>query len=103
MSDTCSLFPPFGDSWPSCLLPSQLDLGYQFPQLGNSPEFILLKPREQKGVQSIVSTGLLLQGVDALWPEDLSTVQLHGFERRRQADKMAMSAENMHDLVVHMT
>ena len=22
MSDTCSLFPPFGDSWPSCLLPS---------------------------------------------------------------------------------
>ena len=25
MSDTCRLFPPFGDSWPSCLLPSQLD------------------------------------------------------------------------------
>ena len=23
MSDTCSLFPPFGDPWPSCLLPSQ--------------------------------------------------------------------------------
>ena len=22
MSDTCSLFPPFGDPWPSCLLPS---------------------------------------------------------------------------------
>ena len=25
MSDTFSLFPPFGDPWPSCLLPSQLD------------------------------------------------------------------------------
>ena len=23
LSDTCSLFPPFGDPWPSCLLPSQ--------------------------------------------------------------------------------
>ena len=23
MSGTCSLFPPFGDPWPSCLLPSQ--------------------------------------------------------------------------------
>ena len=23
MSDTCSLFPPFRDPWPSCLLPSQ--------------------------------------------------------------------------------
>ena len=23
MSDTCSLFPPFGDPWPSCLLLSQ--------------------------------------------------------------------------------
>jgi len=22
MSDTCNLFPPFGDPWPSCLLPS---------------------------------------------------------------------------------
>ena len=22
MSDTCRLFPPFGDPWPSCLLPS---------------------------------------------------------------------------------
>ena len=26
MSDTCSLFPPCGDSWPSCLLPSQYHL-----------------------------------------------------------------------------
>ena len=26
MSDTCSLFPPFGDPWPSCLLPSQRHL-----------------------------------------------------------------------------
>ena len=26
MSDTCSLFPPFGDPWPSCLLPSQLQI-----------------------------------------------------------------------------
>ena len=25
MSDTCRLFPPFGDPWPSCLLPSQED------------------------------------------------------------------------------
>ena len=24
MSDTCRLFPPFGDPWPSCLLPSQI-------------------------------------------------------------------------------
>ena len=24
MSDTCRLFPPFGDPWPSCLLPSHL-------------------------------------------------------------------------------
>ena len=24
MSETCSLFPPFGDPWPSCLLPCQL-------------------------------------------------------------------------------
>ena len=23
MSDTCRLFPPFADPWPSCLLPSQ--------------------------------------------------------------------------------
>ena len=26
MYDTCSLFPPFGHPWPSCLLPSQYDL-----------------------------------------------------------------------------
>ena len=26
MSDTCSLFPPFGDPWPFCLLPSQVDM-----------------------------------------------------------------------------
>ena len=26
MHDTCSLFPPFGDPWPSCLLPSQHNL-----------------------------------------------------------------------------
>ena len=26
MSDTCRLFPPFGDPWPSCLLPSHLHL-----------------------------------------------------------------------------
>ena len=25
-SDTCCLFSPFGDPWPSCLLPSQYDL-----------------------------------------------------------------------------
>ena len=25
MSDTCSLFPPFGDPWPSCLLSSQMN------------------------------------------------------------------------------
>ena len=25
MSDTCRLFPPFGDPWPSFLLPSQLE------------------------------------------------------------------------------
>ena len=25
MSDICSLFPPFGDPWPSCLLPSHYD------------------------------------------------------------------------------
>ena len=27
MSDTCRLFPPYGDPWPSCLLPSQFPLG----------------------------------------------------------------------------
>ena len=26
MSGTCSLFPPFGDPWPSCLLPSQCEV-----------------------------------------------------------------------------
>ena len=26
MSDTCRLFPPFGDPWPSCLLPCQVHL-----------------------------------------------------------------------------
>ena len=26
MSDTCRLFPPFGDPWPSCLLPCQVRL-----------------------------------------------------------------------------
>ena len=26
MSDPCSLFPLFGDPWPSCLLPSQWSL-----------------------------------------------------------------------------
>ena len=31
MSGTCSLFPPFGDPWPSCLLPSQVD-GHEFEQ-----------------------------------------------------------------------
>ena len=25
MSDTCRLFPLFGDPWPSCLLPSHVD------------------------------------------------------------------------------
>ena len=28
MSDTCSLFPLFGDPWPSCLLPSHEDTLY---------------------------------------------------------------------------
>ena len=27
MSDTCRLFPPFGDPWPSYLLPSHRDRG----------------------------------------------------------------------------
>ena len=31
MSDTCSLFPPFGDPWPSRLLPSQPQSGLPFP------------------------------------------------------------------------
>ena len=30
MSDTCSLFPPFGDPSPSCRLPSQ-SLGWEDP------------------------------------------------------------------------
>ena len=32
MSDTCRLFPPFGEPWPSCLLPSQL-LWPKLPEL----------------------------------------------------------------------
>ena len=50
MSETCSLFPPFGDPWPSCLLLSHSpggsdvkvstcnvgDLGLT-PELGRSP------------------------------------------------------------------
>ena len=31
MSDTCSLFPLFGDPWPSCLLPSQREGHVNFP------------------------------------------------------------------------
>ena len=33
MSDTCSLFSPFGDPWPSCLLPSQKE---SYDQPGSS-------------------------------------------------------------------
>ena len=36
MSDTCSLFPPFGNPWPSCLLPSHIQPSH--PLL--SPSFL---------------------------------------------------------------
>ena len=32
MSDTCRLFPPFEDLWPSCLLPSRMQLK-KFPDI----------------------------------------------------------------------
>ena len=38
MSDTCSLCPPFGDPWPSCLLPSHMDRlkGKRWPKICNT-------------------------------------------------------------------
>ena len=38
MSDTCRLFLPFGDPWPSCLLPSQ-----------NEPQTNFLEVQKFKG------------------------------------------------------
>ena len=42
MSDTCSLFPPFGDPWPSCLLPSHYLQGI-FPTQGSNLGFLPCK------------------------------------------------------------
>ena len=44
MPDACSLLPPFGDPWPSCLLPSQKEKergGEQESFTGATPRWAL--------------------------------------------------------------
>ena len=50
MSDTCSLFPLFGDPWPSCLLPSQTFVGKVMSLLFNklSRLVITFLPRSKR-------------------------------------------------------
>ena len=56
LRDTCSLFPLFGDPWPSCLLPSQ----YQYP--GSSADvcsrsgFCRLPQHDMTGILSTMYT-----------------------------------------------
>ena len=53
MSDTCRLFPPFGDPWPSCLLPS------------HSPPFFrrIMLPREKGHRFRSITASELRRGV----------------------------------------
>ena len=50
MSDTCKLFPPFGDPWPSYLLLSQYLPQNQRVWSLYRPEKVGLLPRDQSGV-----------------------------------------------------
>ena len=42
MSDTCRLFPPFGDPWPSRLLPSQLQIVSPLGLLQTEGQFLAI-------------------------------------------------------------
>ena len=55
MSGTCSLFPPFGDPWPSCLLPSQTPLG--FPDGASGKESVCGCRRLIGGEGSVLGLG----------------------------------------------
>ena len=50
MSDTCSLFPPFGEPWSSCLLPSQNEMKW-----GNNPDYFPRRFIFQKYFSSVQS------------------------------------------------
>ena len=60
MSDTCSLFPLFGDPWPSCLLPSHVDhnkLWKILKEMGIPYHLICLLRNLYAGQDSTVRTG----------------------------------------------
>ena len=54
MSDTCRLFPPFGDPWPSCLLPSQVHLvkAMVFPMVMYGYESWTVKKAERRRIDA---------------------------------------------------
>ena len=47
MSDTCSLFPPFGDPWPYCLLPSHTDDTTLMGESKEELKSLLMKMKEK--------------------------------------------------------
>ena len=51
ISDTCSLFPPFGDPWPFCLLPSHLLVFKLAPISASTP------PQKPTWICPLVETG----------------------------------------------
>ena len=55
MSGTCSPFPPFGDPWPSCLLPSETPLG--FPDGASGKESVCGCRRLVGGEGSVLGLG----------------------------------------------
>ena len=60
MSDTCRLFPLFGDPWPSCLLPSHVDhnkLWKILKEMGIPYHLICLLRNLYAGQDSTVRTG----------------------------------------------
>ena len=60
MSDTCRLFLPFGDPWPSCLLPSHSVTGCRFVL----PTAVCVQPY----LRPVVTTGSPVKGVPCCPP-----------------------------------
>ena len=75
MSDTCSPFPPFGDPWPSCLLPSH----YQgsIPGSGGFPG---REEVQSLGQEEGMATPVFLPG-ESPWTEEPGGLQSMGSQR----------------------